>query len=207
MLRFDRPLAVAVLVLMTTAASAHDPTPGPTSTATPPGPTATATPVPHFVDNGDGTVTDNQTGLQWEKKDTAVGSGKDLARAHDVDNTYSWSGFITTNGSGFLDQLNNCVSVDGSRVNAGGFAGHCDWRLPTIQQLQTIVDATQGSCGGGSGACIDSVFGPTAAGHYWSATSYVGNPNVGWLVYFRDGSVAIDFKFNDSYVRAVRTGS
>ena len=28
---------------------------------------------PRFVDNGDGTVTDNQTGLQWEKKTTTVG--------------------------------------------------------------------------------------------------------------------------------------
>src|SRR5262249_31397738 len=40
-------------------------TPAPSATATP---IPTATPGPRFVDNGDGTVTDNQTGLQWEKK-------------------------------------------------------------------------------------------------------------------------------------------
>jgi hypothetical protein len=48
-----------------------------------------------FVDNGDGTVTDLQTGLQWEQKTTAVGSGVNLADPHDVDNTYS----LTVSGS------------------------------------------------------------------------------------------------------------
>ena len=44
-----------------------------------------------FVDNGDGTVTDVDTGLMWEQKTTAVGSGVNLADPHDVDNTYTWS--------------------------------------------------------------------------------------------------------------------
>ena len=47
---------------------------------------------PPFVDNGDGTVTDQQTGLQWEKKTTAVGSGANAADLHDVDNRYTWAG-------------------------------------------------------------------------------------------------------------------
>ncbi len=38
-----------------------------------------------FVDNGDGTVTDNRTGLMWEKK-SSDGS------IHDVENYYSWAG-------------------------------------------------------------------------------------------------------------------
>ena len=42
-----------------------------------------------FVDNGDGTVTDHLTGLQWEKKTSAVGSGEDYSDPHDVDNTYT----------------------------------------------------------------------------------------------------------------------
>jgi hypothetical protein len=35
-------------------------------------------------------VTDTETGLQWEQKTTAVGSGADFADPHDVDNEYSW---------------------------------------------------------------------------------------------------------------------
>jgi hypothetical protein len=38
-----------------------------------------------FTDNGDGTVTDHQTGLMWEKK-TPTGSGS----VHDVNNKYTW---------------------------------------------------------------------------------------------------------------------
>src|SRR5262249_57973783 len=39
-----------------------------TTTSTTTTPTSTTTTTLRFVDNGDGTVTDNQTGLQWEKK-------------------------------------------------------------------------------------------------------------------------------------------
>ncbi len=40
-----------------------------------------------FVDNGDGTICDHQTGLMWEKKDAADGV-VDLNNPHDVDNLY-----------------------------------------------------------------------------------------------------------------------
>jgi hypothetical protein len=38
-----------------------------------------------YVDNGDGTVTDSNTGLMWEKKSNDGG-------LHDFDNSYRWSG-------------------------------------------------------------------------------------------------------------------
>src|SRR5262245_21039547 len=37
-----------------------------------------------YTDNGDGTITDNNTGLMWEKKDDSGGG------IHDMDNTYTW---------------------------------------------------------------------------------------------------------------------
>ncbi len=43
-----------------------------------------------FVGNPDGTITDNQTGLVWEKKDS-VGGGPDYTNPHDVNNMYTWS--------------------------------------------------------------------------------------------------------------------
>ena len=42
------------------------------------------TPGPRFVDNGDGTITDTKTGLQWEKK-------SDDGTIHDQDDTYTWT--------------------------------------------------------------------------------------------------------------------
>lgn len=162
-----------------------------------------------FVDNGDGTVTDNQTGLQWEAKTTTVASGVNFADAHDVDNTYTWSpslgppdGTVFTD---FLGKLNNCTSSDGTAVTSAGFAGHCDWRLPTIQELQTIVDLTAVGCGAGS-PCIDPVFGPTAASGYWSATSLT-TPSNAWFVNFNNGLPNFVNKSINLYVRAVRAGS
>src|SRR5206468_6556965 len=45
-----------------------------------------------FTDTGDGTIMDTCTGLQWEKKTTAVDSGPNPDDLHDVDNWYTWAG-------------------------------------------------------------------------------------------------------------------
>src|SRR5713101_3450419 len=82
-----------------------------------------APPGPRFVDNGDGTVTDHQTGLQWEKK-VALDDTPNLADPHDADNNYTWNttiGGTDPNGTAFTDflgKLNNCTSSDGSTVTA-----------------------------------------------------------------------------------------
>jgi hypothetical protein len=54
-----------------------------------------------FVDNADGTITDNVSGLMWEKK-TELGGGSSTCpggatcgNPHDVDNRYYWSGTCT----------------------------------------------------------------------------------------------------------------
>ncbi|MGB8536192.1 MAG: DUF1566 domain-containing protein [Acidobacteriaceae bacterium] len=189
-----------------------------------------------FTDNGDGTVTDHQSGLIWEKK-TPAGSGG----LHDVNNQYAWcarSGTHFTcadrseapNGTvftEFLYGLNHSTSDNGDSSN-GCFLGHCDWRLPTIVELRTIFDPAQGACGGGSGACIDPIFGPTFSGtvtvgvhtdpansFYWSSTSFVPSPPLppeaagAWVVNFGfqlRGSIDVGVlsKGTPTYVRAVR---
>jgi hypothetical protein len=47
-----------------------------------------------FVDNADGTITDNQSGLQWEKK-VELDHTADLANLQDADNLYAWTGTCT----------------------------------------------------------------------------------------------------------------
>ncbi len=72
-----------------------------------------------LTDNGDGTVTDNNTGLMWQQQDDG--------------NVYDWY-----EASGIYDATSNpsSLNVCGS-LNLGG---HSDWRLPTDKELQGIVD-------------------------------------------------------------------
>ena len=93
-----------------------------------------------FTDNGDGTITDNMTGLMWEKK-------SDDGTIHDKDNTYTWgltSSPYTMNGTmvtTFLAALNG----------GGGFAGHTDWRIPNSIRAGEHREPAERESGGGHG--------------------------------------------------------
>jgi hypothetical protein len=70
-----------------------------------------------YTDNGDGTITDNTTGLVWEKL-------TDDGSIHDVNRTSNWDGAFSRIAT----------------LNAANFAGHGDWRLPNVNELQSLVD-------------------------------------------------------------------
>jgi hypothetical protein len=153
-----------------------------------------------FVDNGDGTVTDRLTTLQWEKK-------TDDDSIHDVDNTYPWSAdpyHTAATGSAFsvfLRDLNDDAC----------FAGQCDWRLPTVYELQTILSEPYGCPDSGYSACTDqTVFGPTAANVYWTATTLGPYTPQAWQVNFAGARLSNneEWKSKDfaARVRAVRAG-
>ena len=140
-------------------------------------------------------MTDRLTELQWEKKTHD-------ATVHDMDNLYSWSaggdGFAAADGTAataFLATLNS----------AGCFANHCDWRLPALSELQTILMEPYPCT---TSPCLDqTVFGPTPSTGNWASTTYVGNPSEAWGVSFQTGNVfdlSKDAAFY--YVRAVRGG-
>jgi hypothetical protein len=166
-------------------------------------------------DNGDGTTTDSDltvmdydTGLMWEKKaDLDVCEPYSVCGIHDVLDTHDWApgpsgvDWLPTGTAfwGFLGVL-NYHTVNGSD---GCFAGHCDWRLPSIGELQTILLAPY-PCG--TNPCIDeTVFGPTASADYWSATSDADDPQAAWLVYFVEGDPFPGDKLISAAVRAVRS--
>ncbi len=165
-----------------------------------------------YVDNGDGTITDNQTGLMWEKKtappvSSACGFTNDV---HCRDNGYSWSTFGTgPNGTvftNFLATVNQELSEssDGLGINV---AGYHDWRLPNILELRSLLMDIPG-CGNNqpAGPCIDPIFQPLSSGginHYLSSTSSpVGHA---WCVNFLFPEVTVCSKTGNGYgVMAVR---
>jgi hypothetical protein len=166
-----------------------------------------------FVDNGDGTVTDHKTGLTWEKKTgtpsnceaCVVCSAETCSDPHNVNNTYTWSADTNGNPDGtvftlFTAQLNG----DG----AGGrkcFSGHCDWRLPTVEELSGILDLNADVCDAGY-PCIDPVFGPTMPNIYWSVSPVVGDRMSAIDVGFGVGRIYHDLKTVSFPARAVRSG-
>ena len=156
-----------------------------------------------FVDNGDGTVTDTQTGLMWEQKDS-LDNTANYSDPHDADNTYTWSSSgAARDGTAFtevLAALNEGPSSDGTAIT-GCFANHCDWRLPTVEELAGIADCSNGP------PCIDPAFGPTQSINYWSSTTNQNVPTYAWYLDFSDGLVGANSKSGNNYVRAVRGGS
>ena len=79
------------------------------------------------------------------------------------------------------------------------YAGYSDWRLPTPQELLTIVDNSR------SDPAIDTTFFPdTPNNWFWSSSTYVDNTSYAWGVTFGIGYVASNDKHHHIYVRCVR---
>jgi hypothetical protein len=140
-----------------------------------------------FVDNGDGTVSDLDLGLMWEKKDDAGGA------LHDKDEANTWAVAM----SEFITSMNG-LSADGSTQT--GLAGYSDWRLPTSAELQSLL-LEPFPCS--TNPCVDSAVG-LIGNYYWSSTSH---PNsAGWAVSLQSGHVTYGLKSSPGYRRAVRSG-
>lgn len=162
-----------------------------------------------FVDNQDGTITDNQTGLMWEKK-MPGGSGQNcVENLHGVKALCDWN----TAMSEWLSRMNG-LSDEADGSDQKGLGGYTDWRLPTQAELKSLLDSNAGSCGGSEGPCIDAAFAPTGTEQgYWSATTATAFPKRTWAVHFGHGFLGTPAKSvtrpakatpYGKYVRAVR---
>jgi hypothetical protein len=77
-------------------------------------------------------------------------------------------------------------------------AGFDDWRLPKIEELESITDDTR------SDPAIQVGFENVMSDYYWSSSSVVYNSNYAWYVGFKYGSDRYNYKSSNYYVRCVR---
>jgi len=169
----------------------------PTAPVTP----AVVAPPDRYWDKGDGTVTDVKTGLQWMRCSlgqtwqggTCVGEAK----------AYSWQAALDA-----ANTLNR----------QGGYAGYRDWRVPTREELLTLVYCSSGqpktwndtgkSCEGDykRPALYQPTFPNTPVFWFWSSSPYAYSPDGAWYVGFYNGQDFADFQGNHFAVRLVRGG-
>lgn len=154
-----------------------------------PGDTGECAPLPvSFTDNGDGTVSDSRTHLTWEKL-------SDDGSIHDGDDTYTF---------------NNAATKIAALNAAGGFAGHTDWRVPTVHELMTLArpGSTPAVAPEFNTGCVPGCTVLTCScnqsTHYWSST--IAQPG-GWLGTYVTGGVHFGSQILLYRVRAVRGGS
>jgi len=77
-------------------------------------------------------------------------------------------------------------------------AGKEDWRLPSIKELQNLVNIRRKK------PAIDDSFKYTATKNYWSSTVYQNNHKKAWSVHFYRGYTRKNFKTEKFYVRCIR---
>lgn len=135
-----------------------------------------------YQDNGDGTVTDLRTNLMWHQCSSGL-TGADCLTGTVL--TYSWD-----------TALQNPVTV-----NATGFAGHHDWRLPNTKELESLIEL----------ACYDpainlTLFPNTVSDNYWTSSPAVYNAGQAWGISFNRGEISGFSRTTATFnVRLVRT--
>jgi hypothetical protein len=202
---------------------------------------------PRFLDNRDGTITDHQTGLTWEKK-TAHDDVLNPANPHDADNRYVWGGRCSVSNAGCqpsADAAALCVAsaendttdcaecgagagtcsqtdtawVWAAALNSASFAGHSDWRIATLPELESIIEYTDrtspavdvafegANCGPACTDITSNLCSCTYPYYYWTASAWMIATNASYIISFSDGRTDVyDHSYSAHHVRAVRGG-
>ena len=128
-----------------------------------------------FVDNGDLTQTDSMTGLVWARDGNSASGTKNWQQA--------------------LDYINS--------RNSNSYLGHNDWRLPNINELESLVNKGQSN----SADWLNTQgFNNAQAVFYWSSSTSITNPTKAWGVGMHEGFVDYNMKSANNAVWPVRGG-
>jgi uncharacterized repeat protein (TIGR02543 family) len=147
-----------------------------------------AWPTPRFVDNGNQMVTDKLSGLIWAKDANLM---KTRDPSFDADGT---AGDGRVSWQQALDYV--------KKLNTEKYLGYSDWRLPNINELESLVHIGQSSPAtwlNGQG------FSNVQAEYYWSSSTHASSTNCARVVNMLDGVVIHMGKPNNFYVWPVRS--
>lgn len=133
----------------------------------------------HYTLNNDGTVMDKKTNLTWMR--CALGqTWKSDNTCSDVPRLVQWDTALET-------------------AKSTSFAGRSDWRIPTQEELQSLVEK----------GCEDPAINITAfpnvapSSVYWSSTPVTDLSSGAWVVNFFDGDDYWSYKYDYEAVRLV----
>ena len=125
---------------------------------------------------GGAAVFDRETGLVWEKSPTEPPTGPTTK--------FTWSN----------------AQVHCNDLTTGGRLG---WRLPTVQELASLVDPTVSP---GPKLPSGHPFFNVQSYNYWSATTSADDTSLAWVVRFFAGDTAHGYKSDNNFVWCVRGG-
>jgi len=148
-------------------------------------------------------VRDEATGLMWEVKTTDGG-------LRDQGNTYTWFNPDSEENAGMagIEDGGDCsggiacnTRAYVQAINQRGLCGYSDWRMPTREELRSIVDYQENF------PAIDtSVFPNTVATSFWTSEPNQNYPSFAWHTDFKFGLASYYFfKAGKKAVRVVRT--
>jgi hypothetical protein len=119
--------------------------------------------------------------------------GTSNGTVYDTKTKLTWQQTISSNSYAWADAKTYCAGV-------GSSLGGTGWRLPTLKELQSIVDYSQADS-----PMIDSTAFPgTPSDWFWSASPASYSSSDAWFVYFVDGSSSYYHITDTDYVRCVR---
>ena len=147
-----------------------------------------------FLDNGDGTVSDLDSGLTWEQKVAGTGC------LHCASDAYTWAEAMST----WVSKVNGLANDEGP-PHPAGLGGHSDWRIPNELELDGLRDPTTPLCG--IEGCLNSILGPSPSRHHWSSITSLSDAGDALTVAFAHAGgleiYTLD-KTESHFVRAVR---
>jgi hypothetical protein len=145
-------------------------------------------PTPRFTDNGDGTVRDNLTGLDWLQDGNCPGT------------SMGWQAALTWIASPLNAGGTACANYAAGTFN--------DWRLPNIKELLSLADLSQSSPALAPGHPFVNVPTGESNENYWSSSSPSGFPTNAFTLWISFGGTGTPDKDAVShYVWAVRGGN